>query len=151
MEKYSSKCQEVFTAREMPETEKVNLWITTSPRNFFLPLKGKSENAGLESNPELDPCLFMSDKVICLVYIDDTLFFLPKEEYINEIIQKLRSDKMELEEESSVAGFLGVNMTHDKDNNTVKLTQEGLTKRIIEALNIEHLPRRLTPATPGER
>ena len=54
---------------------------------------------------------------------------------------------MELEEESSVAGFLGGNMTYDKVNNTVKLTQGGLTKRIIEALNIKHLPRKLMPAT----
>jgi hypothetical protein len=99
------------------------------------------------SNPELDPCLFVSDKVICLVYVDDTLFFSPKEEYIDEIIQRLRDDDMELEEESSVAGFLGVNMAYDKVANTIKLTQEGLTKRIIDALNIEHMPRKFTPAT----
>ena len=81
-----------------------------------------------------------------MVYADDTLFFSPKGEYIDEIIQKLRQDDMELEEESSVAGFLGVNMAYDKTDNTIKLKQEGLTKRIIEALNIEHLPRKLTPA-----
>ena len=117
------------------------------PRNFFQHLKGKLENAGLESNPDLDPCLFILDKVICLVYVDDTLFFTPKGEYIDEIIQKLRQDNMELIEESSVAAFIGVNMTYNKVNNTIILTQEGLTKRIIEALNIEHLPRKLTPAT----
>jgi Reverse transcriptase (RNA-dependent DNA polymerase) len=121
--------------------------LRQSPRNFFQHLKGKLKNAGLVSNPELDPCLFVSDKVICLVYVDDTLFFSPMEQYIDEVIQRLRDDDMELEEESSVAGFLGVNMTYNKENDTVKLTQEGLTKRIIEALNIEHLPRKHTPAT----
>ena len=120
--------------------------LKQSPRNFFQHLKCKLEKAGLESNPDLDPCLFISDKVVCLVYVDDTLFFSPKEEYIDEIIAKLRADEMELEEESSVAGFLGVNMTYDKVRNTVTLTQEGLTKRIIEALNIEHMPKKETPA-----
>jgi hypothetical protein len=121
--------------------------LRQSPRNFFQHLKGKLESAGLVSNSELDPCLFLSDEVICLVYVDNTLFFLPKAEYIDEIIQRLRDNDMELEEESSVGGFLGVNMTYDKVENTVKLTQEGLTKRIIEALNIKHMPQKLTPAT----
>jgi hypothetical protein len=34
-------------------------------------------------------CLFISDKVICLVYVDDTLFFSPNEDFINEVIDKL--------------------------------------------------------------
>jgi hypothetical protein len=59
----------------------------------------------------------------------------------------LRDDDMELEEESSVTGFLGVNMAYNKPDNTFKLTQQGLTKRIIEALNIEHLPWKFIPAT----
>ena len=142
-----SKCQEALHNKKMCLRLKKSIYgLRQSPRNFFQHLKGKHENAGLESNPDLDPCLFISDKVICLVYVDDTLFFSPKGEYIDEIIQKLRQDDMELEEESSVDGFLGVNMAYDKTDNTIKLTQEGLTKRIIEALNIEHLPRKLTPA-----
>jgi hypothetical protein len=48
-----------------------------SPRNFFLHLKGKLEKVGFTQS-EKDPCLFMSDKVICIVYVDDTLFFSPK-------------------------------------------------------------------------
>ena len=35
-------------------------------------------------------------------------------------------------------------MTNNNVDNAIKLTQEGLTKQIIEALNIEHLPRKLT-------
>jgi hypothetical protein len=48
--------------------------LRQSPQNFFQHLKGKLENAGQVSNPELDPCLFVSDKVICLVYVEDTLY-----------------------------------------------------------------------------
>ena len=54
---------------------------------------------------------------------------------------------MKLEEEESVAGFLGVNIKRNTDDGTITLTQEGLTKRIIDVLNISHLSRTLTPAS----
>ena len=46
---------------------------------------------------------------------------------------------MELEEESYVVGFLGVNMTYSKVKNTGTLTKEGLDQQFVDALNIEHL------------
>ncbi|CAJ1948679.1 unnamed protein product [Cylindrotheca closterium] len=106
----------------------------------------KLENAGFESQEEVDPCLFISDKVICLVYVDDTLFFSPKEEYINEAIESLKSQGVAVEIEDSVAGFLGVHIERDESNKTIKLTQKGLTERIIEALNIDQEPQKHTPA-----
>jgi hypothetical protein len=44
---------------------------------------------------------------------------------------------MDLEEESDVAGFLGVSIERRSDG-TIKLLQAGLIKRIVEALNIAH-------------
>jgi hypothetical protein len=54
------------------------------------------------------PIYFRYSCLSCLR--DDTLFYSPKEEYIDEIIQKLRNEEMELEVEDSVTGFLGVHM-----------------------------------------
>jgi len=51
-----------------------------------------------------------------------------------------------LEVEESVAGFLGVHIDRG-ESGQIKLTQKGLTKRIIEALNITDLPRKFAPAT----
>jgi len=120
--------------------------LRQSPRNFFKFIKGKLEKTGFESQEQIDPCLFVSDKVIALIYVDDTLFFSPKQEYIEEAIGKLEAEHVEIEREQSVAGFLGVHITRDETNSTIKLTQVGLTKRIIEALNIDRLPPKLTPA-----
>ena len=120
--------------------------LKQAPRNFFQHLKGKLEKVGFTSNIAVDPCLFISDKVICLVYVDGTLLYSPKEEYIDEIIQKLREEEMELEVEDSVAGFLGVHMERNESDGSIKLTQKGLTKRIVEALNIGDLPIKHTPA-----
>jgi hypothetical protein len=120
--------------------------LKQSPRNFFLFLKSKLEAAGFTNQEEIDPCLFLSDKCICLVYVDDTLFYSPKAEYIEEAIAKLKELGMELEVEDSVAGFLGVHIERDEKDQLIKLTQSGLTKRIIEALEVSHHPIKHTPA-----
>jgi hypothetical protein len=63
--------------------------LKQSPRNFFAHLKSNLEAIGFSSLPDVDPCLFVSDRVICLVYVDDTLFFSPKQEYIDAVIDRL--------------------------------------------------------------
>jgi hypothetical protein len=40
-------------------------------RIFFLHLKEQLEAVVFQSQEDLDPCLFISDKVICLVCMDD--------------------------------------------------------------------------------
>ena len=45
-----------------------------SPRNFFEHLKRNLIKCKFRQS-ESDPCLFFSDKVICVVYVDDCLFF----------------------------------------------------------------------------
>jgi hypothetical protein len=79
--------------------------LKQSPRNFFLHLKGKLEKFGFTQS-ENNPCLFMNDKVRCIVYVDDTLFYSPNESCIIESIEAPKKDNMELEVDSDVAGFL---------------------------------------------
>jgi hypothetical protein len=57
-----------------------------SQHNFFAHLKEKLELIGFKSIVDINPCLFVSDKVICLVYVDDTLFFSPSQAYIDKVI-----------------------------------------------------------------
>ena len=57
---------------------------------------------------EVDPCLFTSEKVICLVYVNDTLLFSPNEPDIDMVLRKLRELQMELSIEDNATGFLGV-------------------------------------------
>jgi hypothetical protein len=121
--------------------------LKQSPRNFFAHLKEKLELIGFESIADVDPCLFISDNVICLVYIDDTLFFSPKQEYIDQVIDKLHHEQeMDLEVEQDVAGFLGVHLDHDPSTGCIKLTQTGLIKHIIDTLGVGDDPIKLTPS-----
>ena len=113
--------------------------LNQSPHNFFQHLKSKLESIGFELAEDTDPCLFLSDKVICLVYVDDTLFYSPKAEYIDEAIEKLRTAGIELDIEQDVARFLGVHIDQDPAKGTVKLSQKGLAICIVRALGVDHL------------
>jgi len=70
---------------------------------------------------EVDPCLFISEKVICLVYVGDTLFFSSNESDIDTVLKKLRELKMELNVEDNVAGFLRV-LIKKLDGERIELT-----------------------------
>ncbi|KAG7368580.1 reverse transcriptase RNA-dependent DNA polymerase [Nitzschia inconspicua] len=121
--------------------------LKQSPRNFFLHLKSNLEACGFRNpSPDTDPCLFVSDKVVCVVYVDDTLLWSPRSEWIDEAIAQLEANGMALEVEASVAGFLGVHIHRDQGDGSIKLTQKGLILRIISALGIENEPAVHTPA-----
>ena len=121
--------------------------LKQAPRNFFHHLKDNLEQIGFVQQVDIDPCLFISPKVICLVYVDDTLLYARNKEDIDEVIRRLQDErKMSLEAEDEVAGFLGVHIKRDPTTGEVTLTQEGLTKRIISALGCDDLPGVDTPA-----
>jgi hypothetical protein len=83
-----------------------------------------------------------------MVYVDDTLFFSPRQEYIDDMIVKLEASGLSMEAEDDVAIFLGVLIEHRGDG-TMLMTQPGLTHQIVKALKIDHLPPKRTPAKHG--
>jgi hypothetical protein len=64
------------------------------------------------------------------------LLFSPKQEYIDEILLKLKPKGLDLNIEEDVAGFLGVHVGKSP-NGSIELTQVGLTDSSIGALVIE--------------
>jgi hypothetical protein len=77
---------------------------------------------------KLDPCLFIGTWVICIVYVNNLLFWSPKEEYIYKLGECLCAEEVELEEEGNAGGFLGVQLQRDKATGHIHMTQEGLIK-----------------------
>jgi hypothetical protein len=68
--------------------------------------------------------------------VDDTLFVSPKQEYIDEILLKLKANGLDLNIEEDVTGFLGVHVGKNP-NGSIELTQVGLMDRIIGTLGLE--------------
>ncbi len=122
--------------------------LRQSPRAFWLYLTEKLERCSLKHS-KLDPCLFISSRVICIVYVDDLLFWSPKEEYIYEFGECLCAEEVELEEEGDAAGFLGVQLHRNNTTGYIHMTQEGLTKRVIEALGLD-MDQTNAKGTPAE-
>lgn len=113
--------------------------LRQSPRNFFHYLKDNLEGVGFKQSM-LDPCLFISDKVICVVYVDDCLFFSPCAADIDESLAAIKGRGMDLEVEDSVEGFLGISIKRESNENVgelITLTQTGLIDRIIIALGLD--------------
>jgi len=113
-----------------------------------LSLTEKLERCGLKQS-QLDPYLFIGSCVICIVYVEDLVFWSPKEEYIYKFGERLRSDEVELEEEGDAAGFLGVQVHRNETTGHIHMTQECLIKRIIEALGLD-MDQTNAKGTPAE-
>jgi Reverse transcriptase (RNA-dependent DNA polymerase) len=135
-------------SNKMLKLEKSLHGLKQAPCKFFMYLKAKLELIAFKSQSNLDRCLFVSNKVICLVYVDDTPFYSPQESWIDKVIQQLKDTGMDLAVEGEVAGFLGVHITRDTSNNSIYLTQPGLINRIINAVGVQHLPIKHTLASP---
>jgi hypothetical protein len=77
------------------------------------------------------------------------LFWSPKEEYIYEFGERLCAEEVELEEEGDAASFLRVQLHRDEATGHIHMTQEGLIKRIIEALGLD-MDQTNAKGTPAE-
>jgi hypothetical protein len=110
--------------------------LKDAPRAYFLHTKGKLEELGFRQS-DADPCLFISPTVICLIYVDNALFVDKSHKEVNILTKKMKGLGMLFEEESDVAGYLGVLIDRDPDNDTIALRQSGLAQRIVEALYLD--------------
>ena len=86
---------------------------------------------------DADPCLFISPTVTLLCYCDDCLLLYKDEAAVNTLTKQMIDSGMLFEEESDVAGYLGVLIDRSADNETITLRQEGLAQRIVEALHLD--------------
>jgi hypothetical protein len=131
---------------EMPKLFQVNgkVWklkralygLKDAPRAYFMHTKGKLEELGFRQS-DADPCLFISPTVICLIYVDDALFVYKSPEEVDILTKNMKDLGMLFEEESDVAGYLGVLIDRDPINDTITLRQSGLAQRIVEALHLD--------------
>ena len=89
---------EVFSQKGKIKTGKVSLWVNSISKANLL---GSTQSSA-------DPCLFISDHVICLVYVYVTLFKSPNKTKTDKTLDRLIELEMDLNVEDEVAGFLGV-------------------------------------------
>ena len=110
---------------------KRNLYgLKQAARNFFEHLKDKSIKQGFHQR-KLDSCLFLKKEIMVLIYVDDCIFFSPNKDTITQMINNLRKSGLQIEPEHDMAGFLGVLIDRDEEENTYTLTQTELQPHYI--------------------
>ena len=93
--------------------------LRQSPRAFWKYITQKLETCGLEQSK--DPCLFVGEKVICVVYVDDLIFWSKDTVAINDSAMQLRELGVDLEQEDDAAGFLGVTLERDPETSLLEM------------------------------
>jgi len=136
--------EEKFKSNHVLKLKRCLYGLRQSPKNFYEHLKERLESIGFVQS-KCDPCLFIRDGVLCLVYVDDCLLYGKTQDELNLAVQNLKDAEMDLNVEDDVAGFLGVLIQKNEDV-TVTLFQEGLTQRIINALGLDDCNGTRTPA-----
>ena len=96
--------------------------LRQSPRAFWKYLVEKMELCDMPQS-KLDPCLFVGDKVICICYVDDLLFWAKDEKDIHNLAMQLRELGVDLEQEDDAAGFLGVRLERVEGTKLLKMKQ----------------------------
>ena len=124
------------------------LWIiifSYSPKNFFLHLEETLEKIEYSQSTH-DPCLFYKGSTICLVYVDNCLFYSTARATINADLDLLKQQSLDFNIEDSVAGFLGVHLHRNEETGAIHMTQVSLIDRILAALDLEDCNPNATPA-----
>lgn len=87
---------------------------------------------------KIDPCVFIRDNCIILVYVDDCIIISPDTKVIDRFVASMQNghENFKLTDEGDLARFLGVEITY-KDDGVIEMTQKHLISRIIEACKVD--------------
>ncbi|KAL7555000.1 hypothetical protein ACHAWF_018958 [Thalassiosira exigua] len=118
-----------------------------SPRYFFRYLTKKLKKQGLEPSDN-DPCLFLGDGLLAIIYVDDVLIYGRNEEAIDQLIANLQKDDVRLRKEGTAEVYLGLQL--ERDGNKTILSQPGLIKRVVEGLGLS-IKFSTAASTPAEQ
>ena len=104
-------------------------------------LRSGLEKLGFQQS-KIDPCLFLKDKIICAIYVDDTIFLSESDEIIDKHISALKALNFDLTDEGDIDAFLGVQVERSLNKKTgkvshIKMSQPGLTQTICETLGLK--------------
>ena len=125
--------------------------LRQAPRTFFEKLKAGLEERNWKQSA-IDPCLFLKRGLICVVYVDDTIFAgadvpaLEREITALGISTKEQRHTFHLRNEGSVSAFLGIQIEKTGPS-TFHLTQTGLIAKVLAATNMTNCNGCDTPAT----
>jgi hypothetical protein len=113
--------------------------------NWFTELRGSLIALGFTQSLH-EPCLFIKNDCLVIIYVDDCLFFAKTDDILDSIIAKL-SQNFNLTSQGDVGAFLGIDIRRTADG-FLELVQPGLIGKIISFVGLEaESNEHKTPAT----
>ena len=129
---------------------KCNLYgVKQAAQNWYLHLKqGLISHGFLQSN--INPCLFIWNDCILVVYTNDCLMFTQDDTTIDDLCQCLSTEFL-LQDEGNITGYLGIQITHTTKPDgsiTITMTQPSLIDQILEDVGLtgKKVTQKHTPA-----
>ena len=119
--------------------------LRKAPRLWFQALSSVLSKIGFESLSS-DLCIFKhrTEMVLLIIYVDDMLISAPTKALIASVREALKQF-FELKELGDVKQFLGINITRDRANRRVFLSQEPFAKKILQKFTLKILHPVQTP------
>ena len=125
--------------------------LKQSPRTFYQHLsKGLQTRGWIVSS--IDPCLFMKHNMICVVYVDDTIFAGPNQAMIDKEVKLLgikqinEEQPLEFRDEGELSAFLGIKI-EQQEPDVFHLSQPGLISKVLQAAGMDECNPNTTPST----
>ena len=119
--------------------------LSVAPRLWYQHLWNALKELGLVASKH-DACLLLRKDLIVICYVDDLGIQAPTKDIVDQLIKQLRDKGFDLTFEGTFSEYLGIQYTTVSDNE-IKMTQEGLIKKIIEATGLEECSSNKTPST----
>ena len=125
--------------------------LRQAPRTFFEKLKAGLEERGWKQSA-IDPCLFLKAGMMCVVYVDDTIFASANVDDLEREIASLgistdaQHHTFALRDEGEVSAFLGIQIKNTGENEFL-LTQTGLIDKVLAVTKMADCNGCDTPAT----
>ena len=118
---------------------KVSLYgLKQASMNWHSKLKKAFEDRGFVEFLS-DPCVYISEDMIILVYVDDCILISKDTPVIEKFISSLKAgtENFVFAEEGTMNSYLGVDISSLSDKKGFVLSQPFLIKRIIQVLNFD--------------
>ena len=119
--------------------------LAVAPRLWYQHLWKALKELGLEASKH-DPCLLFRKDLIVICYVDDLGIQAPNKEIVDKLIDQLRKKGFDLTFEGTFSEYLGIKYTKI-GKNEIKMTQEGLIKKIMDATGMNDCNSNRTPTT----
>jgi hypothetical protein len=112
--------------------------------NWFLKLSAIYARLGFKQSKS-DPCLFLRNDMIIVLYTDDCLLYARDTKEIDTFVKTLRNDyKLTLNDPDPIDDFLGIHFSY-QENGELHMSQTGLIDAVTES---DHIPKGRLKNTP---